>query len=156
MRSLKKKDIAFFDIGLDGSLTEQNRLGTVALSGLSLSRYSLRARTGQSSDSSSFPVRSVKLRISKNLGREAKILSFLALKEGKNDKTAFPCRNPTDEERAWISLTLLAEAKERRNKVFLVRLRREASSRGSKGDNERKRRTTSRFQARGLGEDLRS
>ena len=99
-----------------------------------------KVRTGQSNSSSSKdPTKSVKEGTRKDLGRGRAADSDLARNSGRYERNASPPEKETLAATAWSSPTRLAVAKERRNKSFLVRSRREQETRGSKEPPEKKK-----------------
>ena len=91
--SLKKKEMAFFDIGLEWSFGETNSDLGRGVTVLDLCMYILRALTGQSNETSSsvssFPnLRDFK---TKDLGIGFLTVSVLATNSGKYDRMTLHC-----------------------------------------------------------------
>ena len=105
MRDFKKKEIAFFDKGLEGSRGETNKL--LALPGTLVNlRYLFKALTGQRRSSDLSVVKEHRPSMQNSRGTADEADSILAKNSGEKDKRAEPSRpKPTDEERAWSSPT---------------------------------------------------
>ena len=131
INSLRKNDIAFFDVVRLVSDGETNTLDGVNSTERAALLRKLIARTGQRTRLGRSPTKSARDWTMTDLGRGFDTDSVLPEKTGHNGE---PDRLPyeTQNERACSSPIRLAVAIAKRNSAFLVLFQKEASAKGSK------------------------